>query len=234
MDKYKLKCETVRDLLPIYADKLTCEVTTEDIENHLADCKECREIFDNMQSEIPVENANEKEKKQIKYLKKLNRRTLKITGVILGCLVVIAGVIFYACAWGVSPKKSDLQLEYFVYIDEETGTESYTVDITLKNGKGLRFIGSSDDNKITDKDGNIIQQKYVYNMRRILPWFIGGKNEEGKIITNSVSLGFSYCGRDYDSRNIDSDELVLKCSDGDIVITVADIKAKGELLTEPQ
>ncbi|MDO4944576.1 MAG: zf-HC2 domain-containing protein [Ruminococcus sp.] len=228
MDKYKLKCETVRDLLPIYADKLTCEVTTEDIENHLADCKECREIFDNMQSEIPVENADEKEKKQIKYLKKLNRRTLKITGVILGCLVVIAGVIFYACAWGVSPKKSDLQLEYFVYIAKETGTESYTVDITLKNGKGLAFYG--DENQITEKDGNITQQKIVYNIRQILPWFIGGENEEGKIITNSASLGFSYCGGD----SVDSDELVLKCSDGDIVITVADIKAKGELLTEPQ
>lgn len=228
MDKYRLKCETVRDLLPIYADKLTCEVTTEDIENHLADCKECREIFDNMQSEIPVENADEKEKKQIKYLKKLNRRTLKITGIILGCLVVIAGVIFYACAWGVSPKKSDLQLEYFVYIAEETGTESYTVDITLKNGKGLAFYG--DEKQITEKDGNITQQKIVYNIRQILLWFIGGENEEGKIITNSASLGFSYCGGD----SVDSDELVLKCSDGDIVITVADIKAKGELLTEPQ
>lgn len=228
MDKYKLKCETVRDLLPIYADKLTCEVTTEDIENHLADCKECREIFDNMQSEIPVENADEKEKKQIKYLKKLNRRTLKITGIILGCLVVIAGVIFYACTWGVSPKKSDLQLEYFVYIAEDTGTESYSVDITLKNGKGLAFY--RDEKKITEKDGNITQQKIVYNIRQILPWFIGGENEEGKIITNSASLGFSYCGGD----SVDSDELVLKCSDGDIVITVADIKAKGELLTEPQ
>ncbi|MBO5448443.1 MAG: zf-HC2 domain-containing protein [Ruminococcus sp.] len=229
MDKYKLKCETVRDLLPIYSDKLTSEATSADIEDHLTECEECREIFEAMQSDIPVKKADEKDKKQVKYLRKLNRRTLKITGVILGCVVLIVGVLIYACAWGVQPKKSDLELEYSYYIDEETGTEDYTVDITLKNGKGLHFY--SDYEYITDDDGNMIGSKGVYNMRKILPWFKGGKNDEGKIITNSVSVGqvYVYTGSDSFGRSIDSDEIILECSDGDIVITVADIKAKGKL-----
>lgn len=227
MDKYKLKCEIVRDLLPIYADKLTSEVTAADIEDHLAECEECREIFENMQGEIPVKEADEKDKKQIKYLKKLNRRTLKITGIILGCIVLIVGVIIYACVWGVQPKKSDLKLEYSYFIDEETGNEDYTVDITLKNGKGLHFYGDCDYG--VDDDGNKIRpQKSVYNMRRVLPWFKGGENEEGKISTNSVSVGYAYVGFDSSSRSVDDDEIILECSDGDIVITVADIKAKGK------
>lgn len=226
MDKYKLKCEIVRDLLPVYADKLTSEVTAADIEDHLTECEECREIFENMQSDIPVKEADEKEKKQIKYLRKLNRRTLKITGAILGCIILIVGVIIYACAWGVQPKKSDLQLEYSYYIDEKTNTEDYTVDITLKNGKGLLFY--SNDEIITDDDGNIIGSKSVYNMRKILPWFKGGKNDEGKITTNTVTVGHVYVGFDNSDRNMDRDEIILECSDGDIVITVADIKAKGK------
>lgn len=231
MDKNKLKCETVRDLLPLYADKLTSDVTTADIENHLAECSKCREILDDMQTDIPVNMPDEKEKKEIKHLKKLNRRTMKIVAGILGCLVIVIGVVIYACAWGVSPKKSDLEIKYYVFIDKETGSEGYYVDVTLKNGKGLTFYGDS-DNKTVDKDGYIITQKVEYNMRKILPWFIGGESENGKIITNSVSLGFSYGKDGPERRDINNDELVLKCSDGDIVITVADIKAKGKLLTE--
>ncbi len=232
MDKYKLKCETVRDLLPIYADNLTSAVTSADIEDHLAECEDCREILDTMQSDIPLKKADEKDKKQIKYLKKLNRRTLKITGIIIGCIVLIIGVTIYACAWGVSPKQSDLQIEYSYYINDETATESYVVDITLKNGKGLHFY--SNDENIIDKDGNVVGIKSVYNMRRVLPWFKGGESEDGKIITNSVSVGYDYVGfyNDNTTRDIDNDMIILKCSDGDIVITVADIKAKGELLTE--
>lgn len=45
-----IKCSVVRDLLPLYIDKVTGEETSALIAEHLAVCPECRKYYENERS----------------------------------------------------------------------------------------------------------------------------------------------------------------------------------------
>jgi len=55
----KLPCAVVRDLLPLYAEKLTEEETKKLVDEHLEDCSECRQRLAEMDTDVvaPVESA---------------------------------------------------------------------------------------------------------------------------------------------------------------------------------
>ena len=55
----KLVCDTVRDLLPMYIDHMTSEVSNESIEEHISDCGECRTVLEQMRKPVAVETAPE-------------------------------------------------------------------------------------------------------------------------------------------------------------------------------
>ena len=66
----KLSCHVVQDLLPTYADKLTSEETSRDIEEHFAECSECAQIYHAMQDD-EINIQTEQSKRDINYLKKI-------------------------------------------------------------------------------------------------------------------------------------------------------------------
>lgn len=69
----KKDCKIVQDLLPNYIDKLTNKETNEFIENHLHECKECKEILENMKKDLNIEEKK-KDKKIINFIKKYNKK----------------------------------------------------------------------------------------------------------------------------------------------------------------
>ena len=99
----KIPCELVRDLLPSYVDQLTSDTTNQYMEEHLAECSSCRELYQTMKAPEPdvfrssedtgsaQENTDDR---NIDFLKK-NRRRNK--GILFGCIaavVIILGVLF--------------------------------------------------------------------------------------------------------------------------------------------
>ena len=72
---YKIPCEVIQDLLPLYVDGLTSEVTGREIEDHLRECEACRERCERMRRELAGENPDQRaeEKREIDYLKKVRR-----------------------------------------------------------------------------------------------------------------------------------------------------------------
>lgn len=66
----RLECDTVRDLLPVYIDKMTSEATNRAIEEHLDGCRECSAVLEQMQRPIPAETAPE-----VKDFKKFLRKS---------------------------------------------------------------------------------------------------------------------------------------------------------------
>lgn len=82
----RLECDTVRDLLPVYIDKMTSEATNQAIEEHLHDCRECTAVLEQMQRPIPADTAPEV-KDFKKFLKKSN---LSIFHWIMGISAVVA------------------------------------------------------------------------------------------------------------------------------------------------
>ena len=49
-----MKCEIIRDLLPMYCDGLCSEASKQEIEAHVAQCEGCRAFLAEMKEEAPV------------------------------------------------------------------------------------------------------------------------------------------------------------------------------------
>ncbi len=89
--KEKRNCKIVQDLLPNYIENLTNEETKNFIEEHLKECNECKNILENMQKEIKVDNIK-KDNREVKYIKKYNKK-LKILKLSLLIIILIYAIL---------------------------------------------------------------------------------------------------------------------------------------------
>lgn len=82
----KLICDTVRDLLPLYVDKLTSEASNQSIDEHLSQCPSCRTALEQMTEHLTVEVAPEVEN----FKKYLNKSKWSVFFWVMGILAAIA------------------------------------------------------------------------------------------------------------------------------------------------
>ena len=125
-----MKCEIVKDLLPIYIDGLTSTESNSEIEEHLLTCQECTDTLARMKTEVDVENV-ELNKEMIKPFKKLNKRVIKSVLITLGACIIAVGAYFYFFEIGWKVSSDDLNITYS-YKDE-----SILIEFELTNGKVL-------------------------------------------------------------------------------------------------
>ena len=139
-----MKCEIIRDLLPLYIDGLTSKESNQEIEKHLKNCEECQKYYQEMTGDIDnfsvITNEEIEDVNLIKKIKKKNRK--KALGIFVGAFVlsgVLMGVGFH---WthGVAMYEKVI-LNY--------GVQGDTAYLTLqgKPGYELNFSGATDQNK---------------------------------------------------------------------------------------
>lgn len=139
-----MKCEIIRDLLPLYIDGLTSIESNQEIEKHLKNCEECQKYYQEMTGDIDnfsvITNEEIEDVNLIKKIKKKNRK--KALGIFVGAFVlsgVLMGVGFH---WthGVAMYENVI-LNY--------GVQGDTAYLTLqgKPGYELNFSGATDQNK---------------------------------------------------------------------------------------
>lgn len=139
-----MKCEIIRDLLPLYIDGLTSKESNQEIEKHLKNCEECQKYYQEMTGYIDnfsvITNEEIEDVNLIKKIKKKNRK--KALGIFVGAFVlsgVLMGVGFH---WthGVAMYENVI-LNY--------GVQGDTAYLTLqgKPGYELNFSGATDQNK---------------------------------------------------------------------------------------
>ena len=139
-----MKCEIIRDLLPLYIDGLTSKESNQEIEKHLKNCEECQKYYQEMTGDIDnfsvITNEEIEDVNLIKKIKKKNRK--KALGIFVGAFVlsgVLMGVGFH---WthGVAMYENVI-LNY--------GVQADTAYLTLqgKPGYELNFSGATDQNK---------------------------------------------------------------------------------------
>lgn len=139
-----MKCEIIRDLLPLYIDGLTSKESNQEIEKHLKNCEECQKYYQEMTWDIDnfsvITNEEIEDVNLIKKIKKKNRK--KALGIFVGAFVlsgVLMGVSFH---WthGVAMYENVI-LNY--------GVQGDTAYLTLqgKPGYELNFSGATDQNK---------------------------------------------------------------------------------------
>ena len=139
-----MRCEIIRDLLPLYIDGLTSKESNQEIEKHLKNCEECQKYYQEMTGDIDnfsvITNEEIEDVNLIKKIKKKNRK--KALGIFVGAFVlsgVLMGVSFH---WthGVAMYENVI-LNY--------GVQGDTAYLTLqgKPGYELNFSGATDQNK---------------------------------------------------------------------------------------
>lgn len=96
MSEYKVPCELVQDLLPLYLDGLTSEETAKRIGAHLQTCENCRQRYDNLNASMGCNEEEKKleEQKEIDYLKKVKKSNKKklFIGFVTAVLIVLVFV----------------------------------------------------------------------------------------------------------------------------------------------
>lgn len=121
----KLKCEVVRDLLPLYVDKLTSEVTNQEIETHMEDCADCKEVLDSMQEPEP-EREEQAQVKEVDYLKKWKR---KITTT---CIWIVVAMFMISIGFGIWNR---------CFVGNRVGWESVYCNVSV-DGKNVTVNGN--------------------------------------------------------------------------------------------
>ena len=125
-----MKCNIVRDLLPLYCDKLTSQDSNEEIEKHLHECEECNAVYESMNNKEDNIKAPDKD---VKPLKKVKKRTkLKVIAAILGTAIALFGAFILIFVGGISISRDKLHYTvsarevrfYFVKLEpDENGSE---------------------------------------------------------------------------------------------------------------
>lgn len=88
----KKNCKIVQDLFPSYIDNLTDIETNNFIKQHLEECDECKKLLEDMKESLS-ENTEKANKRDIKYMKKFNKKLS-----ILLIIIYIIGIIIVASA----------------------------------------------------------------------------------------------------------------------------------------
>lgn len=91
-----MKCNIIRDLLPLYCDDVASDDSREEIEIHLESCDECRKIYEDMKNgRIEIKNNFE----NLDPLKKVRRKIwiMRITAVLAVIVLMLSGCYFFLC-----------------------------------------------------------------------------------------------------------------------------------------
>lgn len=94
-----MKCNVVRDLLPLYLDQLCEEETSQEIRHHLEGCEKCRQRWEEMGSPVEsvigqLENETVSIEPMKKYRKKMKRKNRMLVLVILLAIALIGGMSY--------------------------------------------------------------------------------------------------------------------------------------------
>lgn len=89
----KMKCSVIQDLLPSYVDDICSEDTKELVQEHVAECEQCKAKLEQMKNtEIVAGKASEK---QVDYLKKMRSTFARKEGVGKLILLILVGIAYW-------------------------------------------------------------------------------------------------------------------------------------------
>ena len=92
----KLECDVIRDLLPLYAEKLASPASSALVEQHLAACPACRAELEQMEKPVPVQPEPQPDAPLKNIRSSLNRRRLRT----MLCSFAAALALAAVCGFG--------------------------------------------------------------------------------------------------------------------------------------
>lgn len=159
--KEKRDCKIIQDLLPNYIEKLTNEETNKYVEEHLNECSECKQIFENMQKDLKFSNQK-RDAREVKYIKKFNKKLKLLRNIliiIVALFIIIVGrKTFIITSLSNKAQKSQDSQNYYMKLESYNSGKMRITEAYYKQEKTLVKINSySQDegeiNKILYKSG---------------------------------------------------------------------------------
>lgn len=101
MNRKVTECDIVLELLPLYIEEKTGEVSDAFVAEHLTGCRECREVYEFMsadlmpEAEMSREDATREVKRGRKRLSPTLKKVLFATAGILAYLGLMVGLVVY-------------------------------------------------------------------------------------------------------------------------------------------
>ena len=147
-------CKIVQDLLPNYIEKLTNEETNKYIEEHLNECKECKDVLLEMQKELKISDQK-RDRREVKYIKKFSNK-MKILKIILLIILIIFGIHIgrnMIIISGLNNKANNYvsSSNYHKKTTNFNGDNLMIIDTYYKDGKTVTFL-----RRVTEKEINKI------------------------------------------------------------------------------
>ena len=146
----KIPCSVIRDLLPLYAEKMVEPETRNLMDEHLADCSECRQKLSALKEE--TERAIETAKPLMNLRKQIRRRRRRAAAIAALCVFIILFACFYhAGKMNLLPWKEGLL--------QVKGIETVTPEERL--GRTYNLLYASDDERYAPE--NYTGEALIFN-----------------------------------------------------------------------
>ncbi|MBB4826235.1 hypothetical protein HNO89_003472 [Sporosarcina luteola] len=191
-----MKCNVVKDLLPLYVDGICSEDTIEIVEEHVRDCDKCKAHLMMMQTDY-VETIPEEVRDAVKPFKKINkkRRIQVVVAIVLTFLLTVIGAIVLHDTGALNHIFFPM-VSAHVAVDSEDNKEQWK-SLYFEDQKSLKYdsvfwrkeitnaAGSADEIllRVKDKEGNIVIDEF-----KIVP----GTSVKLETLNNKEEYYFEY------------------------------------------
>ena len=152
----KIKCEVIQDLLPLYVDDVLSDESRKLVEEHLAECDECRKYCDDLKSaeDVSVDQDFAGEMEPLKRIRRgeiINR--IAVIAILIAFVALTIGIlskidltyswkvedhVSYTVPEGYELRSDESSKEYLVYV-RETDETWEKLSIILDDRRNLDF-----------------------------------------------------------------------------------------------
>ena len=174
-----MRCEIIKDLLPLYCDDTLSDVSKEEVEKHINVCSECRKEYEDMKNGDIKVNTSAKDIEPMKKVKKKMRLTKILFGIILAVAVLLGTAYELLCAHprlaksdqiSFIPEVTNYGIKYEYPNPDEDEFHPFVVAVRNKEEKDVKIDRVNncvyvDDEKLLDDDG-----KPVPANGKVIPW----------------------------------------------------------------
>ena len=192
-----MKCEIILDLLPLYIDDVVSETTRNAVEEHMSNCKNCKEQYETLKKGFDVIELPDPSNDEAQLFKRVKKRNFKfgIIGLTIGLWIGIACMVypsinpilkpfFYTSAeYAVVDEGPEVLFDSIINFveNEESATNLRVVHLNAGFNSNGKLKGGTDFGKFSielceDKLGII----------RVYECYIDLKNQNIKIHSNYV------------------------------------------------
>lgn len=177
----KLPCSVIQDLLPLYAEDLTSDVSKTLVEEHLPACEDCRKRLEELKAPPPALPPEAVPMQQVKKL--LRKQTLAAILLVFFLTTALSLVVL-----GHMTAPEPVDSNAVAFYENNNGFFSFRITHSAPAGTKLQM------DYFTDENGRNCVAISPY----ISPWLrIFGKNTDGTIITTdrgNLDLAY-YCNQ---------------------------------------